>query len=706
MQDRLTEVQTLSLEELKKRPREERFLNREFSWLAFNDRVLKQAEDRSVPLLERLRFLSIFSNNLDEFFMKRVGGLKRHIAVGMLAPSIDGRTPEQQLKTIRSIVVPQRKRAFSIYQEEIQPELAKNGIELLGWHELTAAEQIRATEYFRDQVFPVLTPLAVDSGHPFPFISNLSTSLAVALAAPDTNREEPLFARMKISDLEPRWLPVSSENGCQRFVSLPEVIIRNIGDYFPNMEILGCLPFRVTRNVDIEVDEEEADCLMELIEEELRQRRFARVVRLEHGPNPNPWILSFLLEELELKKEDVYETSRELDFTSFDAIANINIPELHFPTWTPAPPPALADEGSVFSIIRKHDVLVHHPFESFALSVERFIREAGEDPDVLSIKMTLYRVGDESPLMPLLIKAAMNGKHVVCLVELKARFEEERNIQWAHKLEEAGVHVVYGIPGLKIHAKTLLVVRQESDAVRSYCHISTGNYHSQTANLYTDLGLFTAKPKFSSEIVHFFNYLTGRSLKEDYSSLLISPINMEPRFLELIDEEIEHVKQGRPGHIVAKMNSLEDRHMIDKLYLASQAGVQIDLIVRGICCFRPGVPGLSENARVYSVIGRLLEHSRVYYFAAGSSEPVRGKFFIGSADWMGRNLHRRVEIMCPVEEPSDRQRIWEIFDLIFHDEQLVWEMQADGSYHRRTPKNGKSTDTHEILIKRTRPSEN
>lgn len=693
--------------EEKKTPRlrkEEQFINRELSWLKFNERVLRLADDENVPLLERLNFLAIFTSNLDEFYMKRVGGLKRLIAAGITSTSHDGMLPQAQIKAIREAIIPMVDRAQAIFTDEIKPAMDHAGIKLLDWSQLTPIERNQATAYFKKNIFPMLTPLSVDAGHPFPFISNLATSLGVVLTQPD--HEEKLFARVKLSGIDPQWIPLGNghtNKRIYRFISLREVVIHNIKELFPKMNIIACMPFRVTRNADFEIDEADTEDVLEVIEEELRQRRFAKVIRLEHGIDPDPWVMSFLMEELQLEPDEIYELTGELDYGGIRTITSLPIPKAKFRPWTPVIPPALQQEKSFFSIFRDQDVLVHHPYESFSASVERFVREAAEDPKVLSIKMTVYRVGDESPLIPPLIEAAENGKQVVCLVELKARFEEERNIYWAQKLEQAGVHVVYGIPGLKIHAKTVLVVRQEPDGICSYAHIGTGNYHSKTAELYTDFGLFTAKPAYTEELVHLFNYLTGRSLKEDYETLLVSPVNMETRFLEMVDREIEHRKAGRPARIVAKMNSLEDLHMIQALYEASQNGVPVDLIVRGVCCLRPNVPGLSENIRVISVVGRLLEHSRVYYFQNGQDDPVDGECYIGSADWMGRNLHRRVELIIPLLERQHRELCWNSLKILFNDRCLAWDMQPDGSYIRRSPNKGEeNTGTHETLMRITR----
>ena len=681
---------------------EEQFLNREMSWLEFNTRVLSQAADTQVPLLERLKFLAIYNSNLDEFYMKRVGGLKRLIAAGITRSSIDGLTPKIQIAAIRRTLIPQRQLAKDIFVNEIRPALKDAGIEVLEWEQLTKKEKKFSTEYFQKEIFPILTPLSVDSGHPFPFISNLSTSLGVMLAHPD--REEMLFARIKISGIQPQWILLEGKKSRRgyRYISLRDLVMHHLADLFPNMKIVACMPFRITRNADLDVDDTDVEDILDLIEEELRQRKFAKTIRLEHGPDPDPWILNFLSEELSLASDEIYWDQGQLDFEGIESITSLPIPTMKYSTWTPVLPPVFRDETNLFNVIRNRDVLVHHPYESFVSSVERFVREASEDPKVLSIKMTVYRVGDNSPLIPLLIMAAESGKQVVCLVEVKARFEEERNIRWAQKLEAAGVHVVYGMPGLKIHAKNILVVRRETDGIRCYAHFGTGNYHAKNADVYTDLGLFTAKPQYTEELVHLFNYLTGRSGKQDYKKLLVAPLNMKKRFFSMINWEIKNLKRDLPSRIILKMNSLEDRDIIKELYRASQSGVKIDLIVRGICCLRPGVEGLSKNIRVISVVGRLLEHSRIFYFQNGKTDPEQGEFFMGSADWMNRNFHGRVELIVPLEEPSHKEQCWKLLQIMLKDQCQAWDMHADGSYSHRNPRKGQEhTGTQNTLMRLT-----
>ncbi|MBU4198524.1 MAG: polyphosphate kinase 1 [Verrucomicrobia bacterium] len=680
------------------------FLNRELMWLEFNRRVLHEACDPRTPLLERIKFLGIFTFNLDEFFMKRVGGFKRQILAGVTHRSADGMRPEQQLAAIRNQVLPMLRLQATCFERDIKPALAQRHIDLTPWAKLTGPEREAAHGYFKTRVFPVLTPLAVDPGHPFPFISNLSTSLGVMLKHPDT--AEDFFARIKIPKVLPQWIRLETADGNDRFlfVSLIDLIRHNLDMLFPEMDVRQVMPFRITRNADVERDEEDTEDLLALIEQEIRQRRFEKVVRMEHGPNPHPEMLKLLIDELEIAPDDLYEIAGGLDYTDLQTIAELNLPALHYAPWTPLVPPALAAEQSdIFSLIRGSDILVHHPYEDFTASVERFIRAAAEDPKVLAIKMTLYRISDESPFIRTLIQAAEEGKQIVCLVELKARFDEERNIYWAQLMEKAGIHVVYGLVGLKTHAKITLVIREEAEGLRSYAHIGTGNYHSQTAKLYTDLGLLTCRPELTEEIIELFNYLTGRSLNRNYRKLLIAPVNMRERFLALIEREIGHRQAGRPAGIIAKMNSLEEDKICRALYCASQAGVEITLLVRGFCCLSPGVPGVSENIRVLSVIGRFLEHSRIFYFRNGAADPLDGEFFIGSADWMYRNLLARVEAITPIETRALREKCWEILQTLIRDERQAWEMQPDGSYVQRQPCHPEySLGTHETLMQLTR----
>ncbi len=692
------------------------FLNRELSWLEFNRRVLHEALDERTPLLERLAFLAIFNSNLDEYYQKRVGGLKRQIAARVSLRSPDGLTAAEQLSAIRQSVLPMLRLQADCFEQVLKPKLTEHGIHLLKWDQLNDIQRKLATEYFQKNLFPVLTPLAVDPGHPFPFISNLSTSLGVLLSndeaansnlerhrlrtnidpeTGETNRYH--FARVKVPVMLPGWVRLdgdgnSDEANSHLFVNLEQIIRYNLEELFRGMNIIEAQPFRVTRNADVERDEEDAEDLLELIEQELRDRRFAQAVRLEVTDDPQRPMNRLLAEELDLREQDIYQMPGELEFTDLWNIHSLNKPELKHEPWKPVVPPRLADtEADIFSIIRSGDVLVHHPFESFSSSVERFIHAAATDPKVIAIKLTLYRTSDDSPFIPDIIRAAESGKQVVCLVELKARFDEERNVQLAHRLEKAGVHVVYGVVGLKTHTKTSLVVRHESDGMRCYGHIGTGNYHSKTASLYTDLGLFTADPRITADLIDLFHFLTGMSTQRTFEHLLIAPINMRSRFVDMIDREIAHCKAwhdrgadpndpNRPA-ITAKMNSLEDRGICRKLYEASQAGVRIKLIVRGFCTLRPGVPGLSDNITVVSVIGRFLEHSRIFCFHNNGDT----EYYIGSADWMYRNLDNRVECIAPIYDPILQGRLKQILEIVLNDQRQAWDMQSDGIYVQRQP---------------------
>jgi polyphosphate kinase len=703
---------------------DDRFLNRESAWLEFNRRVLHEALDPRTPLLERCGFLAIFNSNLDEFYQKRVGGLKRQIDTGTLTRSYDGKTPQEQLKAIREMVLPMLDQQAECFENEIRPALAEHGVHLLPWDALTDTDRQRAVAYYRRNLFPVLTPLAVDPGHPFPFISNLSTSLGVMMRSPDAHPPDaaaPLdtpavgmqFARVKVPAVLPGWIPLHTDDDEHelgyRFIALEDLVRHNLQDLFEGMHIEAVEPFRITRNADIDREEEDAEDLLEMISQELRDRRFARVCRLETDDDPHLPINQVLIHQLDLHEKDVYQMPALLDYNPMWLLHKLNLPQHKHEPWTPVVPARLADDDTdVFSVIRTGDLMVHHPYESFAASVERFIAAAASDPAVVAIKLTLYRTAEDSPFLPNLIKAAEAGKTVTALVELKARFDEERNVQIARRLEKAGIHVVYGVVGLKTHTKTALVVRQEHEGMRCYAHIGTGNYNAKTANLYTDLGLFTCDPRLTGDIVELFHFLTGRSQKRDFQHLLIAPVNMRRRFVEMIDREITHARAWRdrggdlddPGRprISAKMNSLEDRGICEKLYEASQAGVVVDLIVRGFCCLRPGVPGLSDHVRVVSVIGRFLEHSRIYRFHnAGQSE-----HYIGSADWMYRNLNNRVECITPIYEPELKRRLDDVMHVLWTDPRQAWDMQPDGSYVQRTPDGDDAIGTHRQLMAQAR----
>jgi polyphosphate kinase len=656
-----------------------RFLNRDIQWLEFNRRVLFQAIDRRTPLLERVRFLSITSRNLDEFFMKRIGGLKRRRDLRLGAQHLETLPPERQLDELRGVVVDLMQLQRRCFRHDVLPTLAEAGIELLGWNDLTAEEKRDAESWYRANIFPILTPLAVDPGHRFPFISNLSVSIGVMLRR--AGETEELFARVKVPEVPRRLYDLGDG---RRFIPVQELIEHNLDDLFPGMEILRILPFRVTRNADVEEESEDAEDLLEHIQQQLRERRFASVVRLEVGENPDPRVLKLILDELDLDESDVYETDRLLDYGTLDDIADLDVPEMRFQPWRPAVPRGLeGDSSDLLAAIRSGDMVVHMPYESFDATVERFVEQAAADPRVLCIKQTLYRTSGDSPFIPSLIKAAESGKQVAVLVELRARFDEARNIHWAGKLEDAGVHVAYGVVGLKTHTKTVLVVRQEAGGIRCYAYIGTGNFNSKTAGLYEDVGLFTADPAITEDLITLFNYMTGRSRQREYNKLLVAPTTMKSNFLDYIEREILVSTADRPGRIICKMNQLEDREVSDALYRASQAGVQIDCIVRGFCCLRAGVPGLSENIRIHSIIGRFLEHSRIFWFSGGREDPLDGDFIIGSADWMYRNLHNRVEAAVPVENRGLRARLWEILMINLEDHRQSWQMRSDGTYALR-----------------------
>ena len=715
-------------------PEAEAFLNREVSWLEFNRRVLHEALDPRTPLLERAGFLAIFNSNLDEYYQKRVGGLKRQVQTGQHRRGPDDISAGDQIRIIRDMVVPMLEEQARGFANDIKPALAEQGVHLLRWNELTDAEREEAQQHFMAQLFPVLTPLAVDPGHPFPFISNLSTSLGVMLRIPQGDplaaKNDPAggfglqFARVKVPEVLPGWVRLRAESDktdesapSYRFITLTDLIHHNIHHLFEGMEIQEIEPFRVTRNAAVGSSDEDAEDLLEVVNEELRQRRFADVVRLEVDDTPFRPLNQYLIQEMDLLEQDVYEMPGELDYNDLWVVhGTADLPQLKYEPWTPVTPPRLADQdASIFSVIRSGDIMVHHPYESFSQSVERFISEACTDPKVIAIKLTLYRTAKDSPFIPDLIRAAESGKQVVVLVELKARFDEERNVQLARRLEKAGIHVVYGVVGLKTHTKTSLVVRQEGEGLRTYAHIGSGNYNSKTANLYTDLGLFTCDPRITADLVQVFHFLTGRSIQKDFKHLLIAPTNMRRRFTEMIDREIEHAKaiterggdplaEGGP-YIVAKMNSLEDQMLCRKLYQASAAGVRIDLIVRGFCCLRPGVPGLSDNIRVTSIIGRFLEHSRIYYFQSGADQPGGGEYYTGSADWMYRNLNNRVECITPIYDTAHQRRLWEMLQIMLADQRQAWDMHPDGTYTQRTPSTDLATEsvgTHRTLMDLTR----
>lgn len=653
---------------------ERRYLNRELSWLDFNSRVLALAEDPDTPLLERVKFLAIFSQNLDEFFQVRVAGLRERVAAGVTRQSVDGMTASEQLEAILERTHRLTERADEIFLGPICHELAEVGIRFSSWAQLDDDDREWLTDEFQRRIFPVLTPLAVDPGHPFPYISTLSLNLGIIVGDPHSGERR--FARVKVPSLLPRFVVMPDG---ERFVPLEQVIAAHLDQLFPGMDVLDSVAFRVTRNADLTVEDEEADDLLAAIEMELRRRRFGKAVRLEVEDDISAEALELIRVELELTDDDVFAHAAPVDLSGLFAVHDVDRPELKYPDFVPVTQRRLShdedeDERDIFAAISAGDILVHHPYDSFVSSVEEFIRQAANDPKVLTIKLTLYRTSGDSPIVASLIRAAEQGKQVAALVELKARFDEERNIEWARRLEQAGVHVVYGLVGLKTHTKTCLVVRDEGDGVRRYCHIGTGNYNSKTARLYEDIGLLTVEPRIGSDLSQLFNYLTGYARDVRYERLLCAPHSLRPGLTELIRRE--RAAPAGTGHIIMKMNSLVDADMIDELYAASADGVRVDLIVRGICCLRARVPGLSDNIRVRSIVGRYLEHSRIYRFANGDGigSPVH---FMGSADLMPRNLDRRVEAMVPIEDPELRHRIDEILAVSLADDTLAWRLDDD-----------------------------
>ena len=658
------------------------YINRELSWLEFNSRVLHEAFDARNPLLERLKFAAIFSTNLDEFYMVRVAGLRRQLAANVTVTAPDGLSPQEQLDAISTRVRELLAQQQRLLHEQLLPELAERGVRLVPLEELTASEWVRLDEYFEKQVYPVLTPLAVDPGHPFPYISNLSLSLAVEIRDPMTLEDH--FARVKVPRSLPRWVKFGRTN---QFVPLEQLIGINLRALFPGMEILNWYAFRITRNSDIELlQSEEPDDLLETIEEQVFLRRFGEVVRLEVQTGTPQSMRTLLIEELRddrlppnatLTEGDVHEMGPLLELGDLRELAQLEIPELRDPPLVPTTPPRLRGvNGGIFDVIRQGDVLVHHPFDSFQTTVEEFIERAATDDNVLAIKLTLYRTSGDTPIVRALTEAAESGKQVVVLVELKARFDEANNITWARQLESAGVHVVYGMMDLKTHTKTCLVVRREADGIRRYVHVGTGNYNSKTARQYTDLGLFTSNPEIGADLSDLFNFLTGFSRQRHYRKLIIAPGDMRERFLALIERERVHAREGRAARMIVKMNALADPAMVAALYAASQAGVEIDLIVRGICCLRPGIAGVSDTIRVTSIVGRFLEHSRLWYFLNDGNE----EYYLGSADWMPRNFERRVEAVTPVEDKLLHERLRMLLETYLRDNRNAWVLRPDGCY--------------------------
>lgn len=687
------------------------YLNRELSWAEFNYRVLHEALDDRTPLLERLKFLAIFSSNLDEYFMVRVAALKQQVEAQVTKRSPDGRTAAEQLALIRDRVYPSVCKQHSHFQHVLRPALATHGIHLSDYADLAANQQAYFNDYFQSQIFPILTPLAIDPSHPLPYISNLSLNLAVIIRDPDLQLER--FARVKVPSSLPRFLPLPAtlypnrSEMAVRWAGTPieQIIAHNLAQLFPGMEVQACHVFRVTRDSDLDLEENEAEDLLSAIEQELRKRRLGGSgVRIEvHTSMPSTW-RTLLGEEMGLTAADIYDVEGLLGLRDLMDLANLPLPELHDPPWHSVLPLPLRqrDRGldrstdeDIFTVLRQQDVLLHHPYHSFSRTVQRFITEAANDPHVLAIKLTLYRTSGDSPILNALIAAAENGKQVSVIVEIKARFDEENNISWARKLESAGVHVVYGVVGLKTHTKVILVVRREAEGkIRRYVHIGTGNYNPKTARLYTDIGLLSSREELGADLTDLFNSLTGYSRQQGYRKLLVAPVNLRDRMIELIQREATHAKAGKHARIVAKMNALIDPQIITTLYEASQAGVQIDLIVRGMCCLRPGLPGVSENIRVISIVGRFLEHSRIFYFHNQGQEEV----YIGSADWMQRNLDRRVEVVVLVEDPAISKDLQESLGIMLADNRQAWDLQPDGTYIQRQPTGDSGAQSAQVLL--------
>jgi polyphosphate kinase len=675
------------------------FYSRELSWLAFNDRVLEEAFDARNPLLERLKFIGIFSTNLDEYFMIRVAALKQQLAAEVHKRSNDGRLPNEQLAAISERLRPSLDRFAKLLRDDLMPALGIEGIAIRSYAELSHEQKNDLRILFDERVFPVLTPLAVDQGHPFPYISNLSLSLGVEMYESTVDGPEMHFARVKLPQSLPRLIAIHAPEGTNHFVLLEDVIAHNLDALFPGMEIRASYRFRVTRDADLDLQEDEADDLLRMIESELRRRRFGEPVRLEVEASMPEALRTKLLEALSLGEDDLYAIDGMLGTNDLFALVALDRPELHDAPFTPSIPKRLVGESDIFAAIREGDILLQHPYESFD-PVVQFVKAAANDPHVLAIKQTLYRTSGDSPIVNALVEAAENGKQVAALIELKARFDEENNIHWARNLERVGAHVVYGFPGLKVHAKVILVVRDEPDGIRRYVHFGTGNYNDKTAKIYTDLSLFTCRPELGADVTHLFNRLTGFSKTTQYKELLVAPTTLRAGFVDLIEREIENARAGRPAGIVAKLNAISDKRMVQALYRASQAGVPIELIVRGMCELRPGIPGVSDTIRVRSIVGRFLEHSRIFAFENGGSREI----YMGSADWMGRNLDRRVETIVPVLDPVLREYLWGgILDMLLRDNVNTRFLQSDGTYVRRVPEDGEAQfSAHSALLESTK----
>jgi polyphosphate kinase len=679
------------------------FFNYELSWLRFNRRVLEEAKYTENPLLERVKFIGIVCSNLDEFFQKRVGGLKRQIHAGVRELSVDGRTPEEQLKEIREEVQKMIREYRECFFKDLLPELEQEGICIRKYEQLNRRQKKKADDYFEKMLYPIITPLAVDESHPFPFISNKSRSFAIRLH--DPSEKEVLFARIKIPSNRPRWINVEIDQKQVILVPVSDIIRAKMDTLFPGLQVISGHIFRVTRNADIERNEEEADDLLELIEDELRERRFSEVVRVELDSSMPGEVKDYLIKNLNVSKEDVIEMEGPIGLADCIQLYDYNgFEKLKFMPWTPVLHPVLKHEldeqsPNIFSVMKKGEFMVHHPYHSFETSTQKFVEDAANDPQVLAIKQTLYRTSNDSEVMHALIRAAEMGKQVAVLIELKARFDEERNISWAQKLEKAGVHVSYGLPGLKIHSKLTIVVREEEGELKRYVHIGTGNYHPDTAQVYEDLGYFTCDKEIGADVSDLFNLFTGYARMQEYRKLIVAPKFMREQIVSRIDREIEEAKAGRPAKIIAKMNNLEDPLIIQKLYEASNAGVIMKFFVRSVCRLIPGVKGMSENIEVFAIVGRFLEHSRCYYFNDSGND----EFLIGSADWMHRNLDARIEVLVPVEDPGLKEYLHFLFHVYLRDNRQRWKLMPDGNYYRvNRDKKEKKIGTHRALMNHTK----
>jgi polyphosphate kinase len=675
------------------------YINRELSWIAFNDRVLEEALDERNPLLERLKFIAIYGTNLDEFFMIRIAGLKQQIEAEVHKRSDDGLLPEEQLAAVAARLRPSLAVMTSCLDDELLPALGRHGIKIIDYERLESDTRLAMKQYFHERVFPVLTPLAIDAGHPFPYISTLSLSLAVELREARAGGNIDYVARVKVPPSLPRFVPVEAPAGQRWFVLLEDLIAHNLQSLFPGMAIVGSYAFRVTRDADLDLQEDEADDLLRAIESELRKRRFGEPVRLECESGMPAGLRAMLRDALSLTDFDVYDIDGMMATSALWTLVGIDEPTLHDPPFTPSIPKRLRGATDLFAVIREGDLMLHHPYQSFD-PVVQFVRQAAADPDVLAIKQTLYRTSGNSPVVGALIDAAEAGKQVATLIELKARFDEENNILWARNLERVGAHVVYGLAGLKTHAKVTLIVRNEPEGIRRYMHFGTGNYNDKTAKLYTDLSLFTCRADLGSDVTQLFNSLTGFSKAETYERLLVAPTGLRTGFMNLIERETEHARAGRPSGITAKLNAVNDQRIAAALYRASQAGVPIELIVRGMCVLRPGLPGVSETIRVSSIVSSFLEHSRIFVFANAGEREV----YIGSADWMGRNLDRRVETVVPVLDPVLQDVICDdILDVYVRDNVKARVLHEDGTYELRVPRGGEPRiDAQQIFISRYR----